>query len=99
MFVFQLEWNILFGNNNKTDSFLHPAVLLPFLGELFFVFALFQNKRWPTIAGIILCGLLVLMFLTIGMLGMNAKMLLCATPFVVLSILYFVKFRETKGTS
>ncbi len=73
---------------------MHPAVLFPFIGELFFVYALFQNKRWPTITGIVLCGLLVLMFVLIGILGKDLKMLLSAMPFVGLSILYFVKFRQ-----
>lgn len=99
MFVFQLEWEVLFGDHNKADSFMHPAILLPFAGELFFIYALFQNKRWPTVTGIILCGLLVLMFLLIGILGMNWKMIISVTPFISLSVLYFVKERHTKNAT
>lgn len=99
MFVFQLEWEILFGEHNKADSFMHPAVLFPFLGELFFIFALFQSKRWPTVVGIILCGLLVLMFLLIGILEKDIRVLLSTLPFIGLSVFYFMNTKKQKNRS
>lgn len=94
MFVFQLECEVLFGEHDKIDSFMHPAILLPFVGELFFIFALFQNKHWPIASGIILCGLLVLFFLLVGILGLNWKIIVSTLPFLGSSVFYFVRIRR-----
>ena len=98
MFVFQIEFDVFFGDINKKDSFMHPAIGLPFIGELLLLITLFQKtpNRKLTIAGIILMGLLVLLLLLIGVLGLNFKMIASVVPFISLSTFYFIKGRQLK---
>jgi heme A synthase len=98
MFVFEIEWDVLFGDHDKKDSFMHPAIALPFIGQLLLLFTLFQKtpNRKLTITGIILMGLLVLLLLLIGILGLNFKIIASVIPFIGLSVFYFIKEKGTK---
>lgn len=95
-FIFQAEWDIFFGSSVKKENFVHPAIALPFIGQLLLIITLFQKQpsRKLTIIGIILMGLLVLLLLLIGILGLNFKIILSVIPFISLSIFYLVKGRK-----
>lgn len=98
MFVFQIQWDIFFGDSVKKENFVHPAIALPFIGQLLLLITLFQKEpsRKLTIIGIILMGLLTILLLLIGILGMNFKMILSVLPFIGLSIFYLIKVRKRK---
>jgi hypothetical protein len=34
-FVFRIEYDLFFSGNTETSAFLHPAILLPFLGQIY----------------------------------------------------------------
>jgi hypothetical protein len=83
-FVYEAERQILFGQGDKADSFAHPLVLLPFLGQLLLLWALFQQKPNRRLVIVALCamGLLVLVLLLVGILGRSPKIVLSTLPFL-----------------
>lgn len=87
-FLFQAEYQILFQQNNLADALLHPAVLIPLVGLILVVIALFQkqpDKRlvWAALIGM---GLLVLFVFLIGVLSGNLKIALSTMPFFLSAI-------------
>jgi len=83
-FVYEAEYQVLFRQGDKTDSFAHPLVLLPFVGQLLLLWALFQQKPNRRLAIIALCamGVLVAMLLLVGILARNPKIVLSTLPFL-----------------
>ncbi len=83
-FVYEVAYNLLFEKSEKADAFSHPLVILPFLGQLLALTAVFlpKPKRWLVITAIALMGTLVLMLLIAGALSMNWKMVGSVLPFI-----------------
>ncbi|MBK8564346.1 MAG: hypothetical protein IPN76_13665 [Saprospiraceae bacterium] len=83
-FVYEIAYELLFQKSGKADAFSHPLVILPFLGQLLALIAIFlpNPKRWMAITAIALMGTLVLMLLIVGALGLNWKILVAVVPFV-----------------
>lgn len=82
-FVYEIAYQVLFRTGDKVNTFSHPLVLLPFLGQLTVLVALFLKppKKWMVITGVALMGTLVLMVLTAGALSQNWKIVLSTVPF------------------
>ena len=87
-FVFEIEYSILFQKGDKADSFAHPLVLLPFVGQLLVLYALFQKppRKRLVFIGLSLMGILALMLLLVGILGRNPKIALSTMPFLLSSL-------------
>jgi len=84
-FVYEVLYQILFKQGDPQNSFSHPLVLLPFVGELILLFLVFQkepNKRW-TYIGMLLPGILVLFLLFIGVISQNIKIAASTVPFLL----------------
>lgn len=84
MFLFQGLYQIITLKKNLAGTLLHPAVLVPLVGQLLVIYAIFQkspNKRLVLI-GIIGMGLFVLLVLLIGVLNRNVKIVLSTLPFL-----------------
>jgi hypothetical protein len=96
-FLFQAEYDLLFNSGNK-DSFAHPFVLIPLIGQLLLLFTVFQKEPSKVLTYIAMSclGLLLVFMLFIGIMGMNWKMILCALPFVITSILILRNNRKRK---
>lgn len=101
VFLFQVEYDILFSGTGKWKSFIHPLIFAPFVGQLLLLFTLFQKNpksRLSTIA-ILLMGLLVFFIFAIGLFTKNGKIIVFSLPYVLLTIIYFYKFRSRASQS
>jgi hypothetical protein len=95
-FLYIIQYNLIFKNNEVATTFLHPAIFIPMLGQLLFILALFFKKYFHklTITGIVLVGLLVLLVLGAGVLSKNIKIVISTLPFLLLATVYFFKKRD-----
>lgn len=82
-FIFQILYGLLFEYGKGASSYAHPFVILPLVGQLLAIVALFlpNPKRWLVLTAIICMGVLALMLLLVGALSLNWKMLLATLPF------------------
>jgi hypothetical protein len=89
-FVAEIEYQVLLGKP-EAQSFAHPMIALPFVGQLLVLFTLFQktpSRRLASI-GILLMGVLVLLLALIGVLAANARTGLSTLPFLALAAAHF----------
>ncbi len=95
-FVFQVEAKLFSELVKNPLSLMHPFIVIPLLGQLLLLFTLFQKEPSKAISfvGITCTGLLMLMFLFIGIWTLNLKILISAVPFVVLSLLLFRSYKK-----
>ena len=98
-FIFEVEYLILFQKSGKADSFMHPLILLPFVGQLLILYALFQKspRKSLVFSGLSLMGLLVVLVLLVGILSRNPKIALSTVPFLLSSLWYIWVFRSTSS--
>ena len=89
MFLGQMEYDILFQHSPNTDTFLHPFVLVPLLGQLLLLITLFQKtpNRILTFTGLGCLGVLLVFIFIIGVMGGHIKTALSAVPFIIVAIL------------
>lgn len=88
-FVYELELEIISKLFSNPKSVLHPFTLIPFIGQILLLITIFQkepNKKLTYLA-IACLGLLMLMFLLVGILSKNMKIIVCSMQFILLSIL------------
>lgn len=85
IFLFQAEYDILFGSSGTKDTFAHPAVMIPMIGQSALLITLFQKRpnRILTLIGLISLSLLILFIFFIGILSLNFKMYVSALPFLI----------------
>ena len=83
-FIYEAEYEILFQNKNKADSFTHPVVLIPFCGQLLLLFSLFKKNpsKRLVFTGLSMMGILVLLILLVGLLSMNGRIVGFTLPFL-----------------
>ncbi len=97
MYLFQMEKDILSKLFSDPASMIHPLIVLPLLGQILLIITLFQKqpKKLLTYLGIAGIGLLLFLMLFIGLLQMNARIVLSTLPFLGISILtlrhYYLK--------
>lgn len=87
MFLFQIEAEIFSKIFKDPLSFLHPLVILPFIGQAILLITLIQKKpgKKLTYIGIGGIGILMALIFLVGCLNFNLKILLSTIPFFVLS--------------
>ncbi|MBK6993427.1 MAG: hypothetical protein IPH31_00340 [Lewinellaceae bacterium] len=84
-FVYEVAYLVLFKQGDVQNTFTHPLILLPFVGELILLFLVFQkdpSKRWAFI-GMALPGVLALFILLVGVLSQNIKIIASTMPFLL----------------
>lgn len=88
-FLFKLEFDVLKKLISDPVSVLHPFVILPLLGQMLLLIALFFNSpgKWLLFAGIVFLSLLPAVILLVGLLSVNIKILLSLLPYLVVLIL------------
>jgi hypothetical protein len=88
-FLFKLEFDVLGKLISNPVSVLHPFVILPLLGQMLLLIALFFNSpgKWLLFAGIVFLSLLPAVILLVGLLSVNIKILLSLLPYLVVLIL------------
>lgn len=84
-FIFQLEYTILFRKGPSRDSFTHPAILLPFTGQLLLGYTvLARTPKKPLVwSGLALLSVLVLFISFIGLMALDLKIFGSTLPFLV----------------
>ena len=99
-YLFQLEADIFLLASANFLSVVHPFILIPFLGQLLLLITLVQKVpgRLLTFIGMGCLSLIVLMLLLVGLLGMNARIIICALPFLVTAI-FVIRLHRTKRST
>lgn len=92
-FLFKLEFDVLGKLISNPVSVLHPFVILPLLGQMLLLIALFFNSpgKWLLFAGIVFLSLLPAVILLVGLLSVNIKILLSLLPYLVVLVLVVKK--------
>jgi hypothetical protein len=95
MFMFQIEYDVFSKAGKYPASVLHPFIVLPFIGQLLMLAAVF-NKRFPIkyiLLANLLLGLMVLMVLLIGILAPDFTMIISTIPFLFFTVLLIRSYR------
>ena len=100
-FLFQTEYDLIFGDRHSSETYLHPFVLLPLIGQLILLFTVFQKKpgRGLTMAGLVCLSLLMLLIFFIGIITLNVRIFTSSLPFVVTGILILRYSRKWKNAA
>lgn len=96
MFIFQMEYEILFTIQKSVENFTHPMIILPLLGQLLLLFTLFQKNPGKKITYVAIAGLgiLYLLILLTGLLTRKISIIGSALPFLIISILIILYDRH-----
>lgn len=94
-FLFKMEYTV-FLKGNKDESFTHPFILFPLIGQLLILISIFKPNRKLTLAGVIMLSLLVLMILVAGIATSNPKIILSTIPFLAISVYFIFKYKKFK---
>lgn len=95
-FLFQFEYSV-FSTNANQNTFAHPLIFIPLLGQLLLLISVFYPNKRLTLFGIILLSVLVLVILLVGVLSFNLKIILSTIPFITISILFIENYRKQKS--
>lgn len=97
-FLLQMGYGIFTNSHRNARTFTHPFVLLPLAGQLMLLCnsCLPRPRKWLTIAGILLPGLLVLMVLLAGILSKNPKIIASTLLFIGMTVYFFVKRKSIR---
>lgn len=102
-FLFEVEYDLLFGTNRTPDNFSHPLVMLPIAGQILLLVTAFlkESNRWLLVTGILLQALLLGMVLLAGVLSLNLRICGSVLPFFVTSflLLRISMFNKTNSVS
>ncbi|HPI53831.1 MAG TPA: hypothetical protein PLU10_04010 [Chitinophagaceae bacterium] len=95
LFLFQAELDIFKKLLSNPLSVLHPFILLPFAGQIILCITLFQKKPSALLMYIAMLalGLLLGFMLLIGLLILNTKIIVCALPFLFITVLTIRELR------
>lgn len=88
-FIFEMEQELLVHFISKMGAFSHPLILIPLMGQLLLIVTLFQKEPYKklTFIGLGCLSLIILMFLLVGILSINFKIIGSTIPFIVVAIL------------
>lgn len=97
-FLFEIEYELLFGQKNLLETITHPIVLASLCGQLLILYAAINNNssKKLNILGMILLGLIMLLILLAGILSANLKMTGSTLPFLVFVILLIVVIKKER---
>lgn len=98
LFLFQAEIDIFKKFISDPLSVLHPFILLPFAGQLLLIITLFQKKPSAILTYIAMSalGLLLGFMLLIGVMILNTKIIVCALPFLFITVLTIRELRKQR---
>lgn len=95
-FLFEVEWELIQVLVNDPMSAMHPFTVLPMLGQIGLVVALFQKSptKWLVYTSIGCLGILFGLMSFIGISSGVPKIFLSTLPFLILSVLVIVRLRR-----
>lgn len=98
-FLFQVEYDLFFGAPQGADSFQHPFVFLPLLGQVLLLISIFQStpNRLLVLSGMACISVLMLMIFIVGILSANVAIAGSSIPFLFLAVVVMrTKWRRRK---
>lgn len=101
MFLYQIEFELLFTAKRNLQNFSHPLVILPFIGQFLLLVSVIK-KGIPVIyplSATILLGLLIIMVFITGLFSQNLKIIFSTLPFIFFSILLVRQYRKERKSS
>lgn len=89
LFLYETELDVLYRLVTNPNSVLHPLVLLPIVGQILLICALFHSpiKRNLVVLGIIGLSTLLCTILLVGILDTNLKIFASTLPFFLFCVL------------
>jgi len=95
-FLFQVECTVFF--RSSADSFTHPFVLLPLIGQVLLLITLFQKNpsRYLSLAGLACLSLIMLFLFVIGIMSGNLLIAGSTVPFIICGIFAWRANRKPK---
>lgn len=98
MFVAGAVYEILIVQGHFWQNLTHPVILAGLSGLLILLYCAFSKKTryWLNVSGIILLGIVVLLFLLAGLMVLNAKTILSTLPYLTLTFFFFRTRYQTK---
>ncbi|MGE5357238.1 MAG: hypothetical protein ACM3PT_13480 [Deltaproteobacteria bacterium] len=96
-FLFQIQYELLFGPAWNIKNFLHPAVLLPLAGELILIYTLVQKipGRILTLIGSAFLSVIMIIILVVGIASANIKVASSSIPFFI-TLFFVIKYNLKK---
>ncbi len=87
-FIFQIERELLFGTTVSSNSFLHPFILIPLIGQLLLLISVLKKEPNKTItyAGLSCLSVIMLFLFLTGIISQNIKIALSTIPFIAVGI-------------
>lgn len=95
-FIFQAEYELFSNRDKLLSSLTHPLILAGLIGQILLLYSAFKKEpnRMLNSIGILILSPVVLLALLAGALSLNFKMIAAALPFIILSVIYFWKYRK-----
>lgn len=95
-FIFEAEYELFRKTDKLLSSLTHPLILGGLIGQILLLYSIFSKKpkRILNTIGILILSPVVLLAFLAGALSLNFKMIAAALPFIVLSVIYFLKYRK-----
>lgn len=96
MFVFQATYEIFSKTDTLLSNLMHLIILLGFLAQLVLLLSAIvpQSNKKINALGILVLGILILLFLLISILSKNLKMFLATLPYLSISVYFFWNFKK-----
>lgn len=97
-FLFEIEYELLFGQKNLLETITHPIVLASLSGQLlvFYCAITTNSSKKLNLLGLFLLGGLLLFILLAGILSANLKMIGSTLPFLIFAILLIVAIKKER---
>ena len=96
-FLFDVEYSLVTGSGSA-DSFMHPMIFIPFLGQLLLLISIIKPNRKLALIGMLLQAILVVLILIVGILSLNIKIILSTLPFLIASFLFLRSYKSKPAT-
>ncbi|MEY8847581.1 hypothetical protein AB9K26_02130 [Psychroserpens sp. XS_ASV72] len=95
-FVLEAEYQIIKGLFTDITSVIHPLTIIPLIGQLLLMFALFQKSPSKRLIyfGLIAIGILYIILLLVGLIAMRFTTILSTLPFFIILILLIRQLRQ-----
>jgi hypothetical protein len=88
-FLIQMEYGLLFGDQQHAENFAHPIIMLPLAGQFILIYTLFQKtpSRFLSIVGLACLSVLMLLLTFIAIADTNWRIGISVLPFLIIGAL------------
>lgn len=100
-FIFQMEDGLFFRKGNWQAILGNLLILTVLAGQLCLLYTTITNGRPARVnmVGVLLLGMIVLLFLLIGILSGKVNIIMATLPFIVLLALFFIVHKRAQAKS